>query len=152
MRRLLRQAFHAPLHLLAHGVEVGRGLLRGVAHAARGVVELSAHLLELAADLGDDCLEARFEVADRARGVGLRLFAQTLDLRQRLLRLARRVASERRSDLLGACLGVGQRALHHAGVGPHHVVEIRALGVDRMQEPDDGLMPVLQDRVDLGVR
>src|SRR4026208_1444119 len=56
------------------------------------------------------------------------------------------------ADLLGAALGGGQRVLHHAGVGPHHVVEVRALGVDCVQEADDGLVPVLQDRVDLGVR
>ena len=152
LRRLLRQAFHAALHLLPHGVEIGRGLLCRVAHAARSAVELPARLLELASDLGDDGLEARFEVADRARGVGLRLFAQALDLGERLLRLAGGVAGERGADLLGAALGGGQRVLHHAGIGPHHVVEVRALGVDRVQEADDGLVPVLQDRVDLGVR
>ena len=67
MRRLLRQAVHAPLHLLPHLVEIGRGLPRRIAHAARGVVELAAHLLELTPDLRHHRLEAALEIADGAR-------------------------------------------------------------------------------------
>ena len=133
-------------------VEIGRGPLRRVAHAARGIIELPAHLLELPPDLSNDRLEARFELSDRTRGVGLRLFAQALDLGQRRLRLAGRVAGKSAADLLGPGLRVGERVLDHAGIGPHHVVEVAALGVDRVQQADDGLVPVLQDRVDLGVR
>jgi hypothetical protein len=83
--------------------------------------------------------------------VGLRLFAQPLDLGKRLLGLACRVASQRHADLLGALLRLAHRVLHHAGIGPHHVVEVLRLGVDRMQKRDDRLMPAFEDRVDLGV-
>src|SRR5262245_56220007 len=99
---MLGQRFHAPCHLLTQALEIGRRLLRRLAHAARGVVELAAHLLELTADLRDDGLEAALEIVDRARGVRLRLFAQPLDLSERGLRLTRRIAGERRADLLGA--------------------------------------------------
>src|SRR4030095_5409396 len=93
---------HAPRDLLTQSCEICRRLLRRLTHAARGVVELAAHLLELTADLRDDGLEAALEVVDRAGGVRLRLFAQPLDLGKRGLRLTRRIAGERRADLLGA--------------------------------------------------
>ena len=148
---MLGQRRHALLHLLTQAVEIRRRLLRRLAHAARGVVELAAHLLELPADLGDDGLEAAFKVVDRARGMGLRFLAQPLDLGQRRLRLAGRVAGQRGADLLRPGLGVAHRVLDHAGVGPHHVVEVLRLGVDGMERGDDRLMPAFQDRVDLGV-
>ena len=52
---LLGQRLHAVLHFLAQAVEIGRSLLRRLVHAARGGVELAAHLLQLTPDLGDDC-------------------------------------------------------------------------------------------------
>ncbi len=116
------------------------------------MIELPAHLLELLADLHDDRLEAAFEVVDGASGMGLRLLAELLDLGQRLLRLARRVAAERRGHLFGARLGLGEGAFDDARVVAHHAVEFLRLGVDRVQQGDDGLMAALEDRVDLGVR
>ena len=152
LRGLLRQRLHALLHFLAETVEVARRLLCCLVHAARSVVELAAHLLELPADLGDDSLEARLELADSALGVGLRLFAQAFDLRQRLLSLARRVARKSRPDLLRSRFGMAHGVLHHAGIRAHHVVQVLRLGIDRVQQGDDRLMPAFQDRVDLGVR
>ena len=148
---MLRQPFHPLLHLLTQAVEIARRLLRRLAHAARGVVELAAHLLELPADLGDDRLEARLEFADRALRMGLGFVAQALDLLQRGLRLTRGIAGERRADLLGAGFRIAHRVLHHAGIGAHDVVELLRLGVDRVQQRDDRLMPAFQDRIDLGV-
>ena len=84
-------------------------------------------------------------------GMGLRFVAQALDLLQRGLRLTRGVAGERRADLLGAGFRIAHRVLDHAGIGAHDVVEVLRLGVDRVQQRDDRLMPAFQDRIDLGV-
>ncbi len=149
---MLGQGVHALLHFLAERIEVGRGLPRRLAHAARGMVELTAHLLELPADLRDDRLEAALEVGDGARRMGLRLVAQLFDLGEGLLRLAGGVAAERGGHLLRPRFGLGQRAFHDARVVAHHAVELLRLGVDRVQEGDDGLVPAFQDRVDLGIR
>ncbi len=149
---MLRQSFHAPLHILPQAFEIARRLLSGLAHAARGGVELTAHLFELLADLGDDRLEAAFEVVDRTRSMTLRFLAQALDLGQRCLRLTCGVVGQRRADLLRPRLRLGHGIVDHSGIRAHHVVEVLRLGVDGMQERDDRLVPALQDRVDLGVR
>ena len=67
------------------------------------------------------------------------------------MRLTGRVAGESHADLLRARLRLHHGVLDHAGIGPHHAVEILGLAVDRVQEADDGLVAALQDRVDLGV-
>jgi len=91
---------------LAQAIQVGHGLPRRLAHATRGVVELTTHLLKLLADLGDDRLEAALEFVDGAGSVGLRLLAEFLDLRKRLLGLSGRVAAESSRDLFGARFGL----------------------------------------------
>ena len=57
----------------------------------------------------------------------LSLLAQALDLSERLLRLAGRVARERGADLLGFGLGLDERILDRAGIAPHRIVEVCAL-------------------------
>ena len=84
--------------------------------------------------------------------MSLCLLAELLDLGESLPGLAGRIAAKRCGHLLRPGLGLGQRPFDDARIVAHHAVEFLRLGIDRVQERNDGLMAAFEDRVDLGVR
>ena len=108
-------------------------------------------MLKLLTDLSDDRLEVTLEVGDGAGGMSLCVLAELLDLGEGLLGLTGGVAAKRCGHLLRPGLGVVQRAFDDARIVTHLAVKFLRLGVDRVQERNDGLMAAFEDRVDLGV-
>ena len=152
VRRLLRHGVEALLHILTKHVEIDGRLLNLLAHRTRSVVELTADLLQLPADLSNDRLEIALEVVDGTGRVSLCFLTQLVDLRERLLNLSGGIPAKRGRDLLGARLCLGEGVFHQTRVIAHHAIELLRLGVHRLEQRNDGLVAAFQDRVDLGVR